>query len=154
MGQDSSPDCASGRQRGGERVTMGPLSKPVVVCRDSNEVGSQPHGRLVHRQRPGRRESYVRNLAPRGGAPSGLGAFRERKRAGENTARHAFPPSSSAVFVHLFGRVRLPISAPGPLRWVPGPCPFVAENWQLPLFAQRNDHDRDVAMKFANKLGR
>lgn len=111
---------------------MGPLSKPVVVCRDSNEVDSQPHGRLAHHQRPGRRESYVRNLAPRGGAPSGLGAFRERKRAGENTARHAFPPSSSEVFVHLFGRVRLPISAPGPLRWAHrGPWPFVAENWQL-----------------------
>ena len=60
---------------------------------------------------------------------SQLGASRKRVRAGENTPRHAFPPSSSAVFVHLFGRVRLSaadIGAWAPRRDGPVVRPFVA----------------------------
>lgn len=122
-------------------ITLGQLSKPVVVCRDFSEVDSQPHRRLLQRRqlRPGHRRAPTRAATRTTlvlvDALLAVRRFqRERERAGENTPRHAFPPSFSAVFVHLFGRVRLRVPDIG--AWVPlhdGPvvCLFVAQNWQL-----------------------
>lgn len=99
------------RRDGRSRVMWGPvsvgtrhgirLSSPVIPVRSRDAAGCmQRRGSVSAAAGPGGSGNSSSNLA-RSSQP------RRSVRAGENTPRHAFPPSSSGFFGNLFGNARL-----------------------------------------------